>query len=59
MGNATSVLGDENIASIILNKTRDYNMAVRAVHSKNHMTQETEKTLKGLYRYCSYVQLNM
>ena len=34
-------------------------MASRAVHSKNHMTQETEKTLEGLYRYYSYVQLNL
>ena len=34
-------------------------MVARAVHSKNHMTQETEKTLKGLYRYYSYVQLNV
>ena len=34
-------------------------MAARAVHCKNHMTQETEKTLEGLYRYYSYVQLNL
>ena len=34
-------------------------MAARAVNSKSHMTQETEKTLEGLYRYYSYVQLNL
>ena len=34
-------------------------MTARAVHTKNHMKREKEKTLKGLYRYCSYVQLNM
>ena len=33
-------------------------MAARAVHDKNHLTQEKEKTLKGLYKYYSYVQLN-
>ena len=49
----------KTFASIISNKTRHYKMAARAVHSKNHMTQETEKTLKGLYRYYSYVQLNV
>ena len=59
MGNATSALVNKNSASIISNKRRHYKMAARAVHSKNHMTQETEKTLKGLYRYYSYVQLNM
>ena len=58
MGNATSALVDKDFVSVISNKTRHYNMAPRAVHSKNHMTQETEKTLKGLYRYCSYVQIN-
>ena len=46
--------------AIISNKTRHYKMAARAMmHSKNHMTQETEKTLKGLYKYYSYVQLNV
>ena len=59
MGNAISALVDKDFASIISNKKKHYKMAVRAVHSKNHMTQETEKTLKGLYRYYSYVQLNM
>ena len=34
-------------------------MTARAVHTKNHMKREKEKTLKGLYRYCSYVQLNV
>ena len=60
MGNATSALVDKDFASIISNKTRRYKMAARAVHSKNknHITQETEKNLKGLYRYYSYVQLN-
>ena len=48
MGDATSALVDKDFASIISNKTRHYNMAARAVYSKNHMTQETEKTLKGL-----------
>ena len=48
MGNATSALVNEDFASIISNKTRHYKMAARAVDSKNHMTQETEKTLKGL-----------
>ena len=55
MGNATSALVDKDFASIISNKTRHYKMAARAVHCKNHMTQETEKTLEGLYRYYSYV----
>ena len=59
MGNTTSALVDKDFASIISNKTRHYKMAARAVHSKSHMTQETEKTLKVLYRYCFYVQLNM
>ena len=59
MGNATSALVDKDFASIISNKTRYYKMAARAVHSKNHMTQETEKTLEGLYRYYSYVQLKV
>ena len=59
LGNATSALVDKDFASIISNKTRHYKMAARAVHSKNHMTQETEKTLEGLYRYYSYVQLNL
>ena len=43
-------LVDKDFASIISNKTRHYKMAARAVHSKNHMTQETKKTRKGLYR---------
>ena len=55
IGNATSALLDKDFASIISNKTRPYKMAARAVHSKTHMTQETEKTLEGLYRYYSYV----
>ena len=59
MGNATSTLVDKDFASIISNKTRHYKMAARAVHSKNHMTQEIEKILEGLYRYYSYVQLNV
>ena len=50
MGNATSDLVDKEFASIISNNTRYYKMAVRDMHSKNHMTQEKEKTLKGLYR---------
>ena len=59
MGNATSALVDKDFASIISNKTRHYKMAAKAVHSKNHMTQETEKALKGLYKCCSYVKLNV
>ena len=59
MENVTSALVDKDFASIISNKTRHYKMTARTVHSKNHMTKETEKTLKGLYRYCSNVQLNM
>ena len=59
MGNAISAPVDKDFASIISSKKRHYKMPARAVHSKNHMTQETEKTLKGLYRYYSYVQLNM
>ena len=59
MGNAISPLVDKNFASAISNKTRHYKMAARAVHSKIHMTQEKEKTLEGLYRYYSYVQLNL
>ena len=55
MGNAISALVDKDFASTNSNKTRHYKMAARAVHSKNHMTQETEKTLEGLYRYYSYV----
>ena len=46
MGNSTSALVDKDFASIISNKARHYKMAARAVHSKKHMTQETEKTLK-------------
>ena len=42
-----------------LSQTRHYKMSVRAVHSKSDMTQETEITLKRLYRYFSYVQLNV
>ena len=53
MGNATSALVDKDFASIISNKTKHHKMAARAVQNKNHMTQETENTLKGLYRYCS------
>ena len=45
MGNAASALVDKDFVLIISNKTRHYKMAARAVHSKNHMTQETEKTL--------------
>ena len=56
LGNATSALVDKDFASITSNKTKHYKMAARAMHSKNHMTQETEKTLKRLYRYYSYVQ---
>ena len=56
---ATSALVDKDFALIISNKTRHCKMAARAVHNKNHMTQEMEETLKGLYRYYSYVQLNM
>ena len=59
MGNAISALVDKDFASTNSNKTRHYKMAARAVHSKNHMTQETEKTLEGFYRYYSYVQLNL
>ena len=59
MGNATSALVDKDFASIISNKTRHYKLAARAMHSKNHMTQEMEKTLEELYRYYSYVQLNL
>ena len=59
MRNATSAMVDKDFASIISIKTRHYKMADRAVHSKNHMTQETEKTLKGLYRYYFNVQLNV
>ena len=58
MGNATSALVDKDFASIISNKTRHYKMAARAVQIKNHMTQETEETLKGVYRYYSYVQVS-
>ena len=59
MGNSTSALVDKDFASIISNKTRPYKMAARAAHCKKHMTQETEKTLEGLYRYYSHVQLNL
>ena len=59
MGNATSAFVDKDFATITSNKTRQYRMAVRAVHNKNHMTEEKEKTVKRLYRYYSYVQLNM
>ena len=59
MGNATSALVDKDFASIISNKTRHYKMAAKAMHSKNHMTQKTVKALKGLYKCCSYVQLNV
>ena len=59
MENATLALVGKDFALIISNKTRHYKMAARAVHSKNHITQETEKTLKGLYKYYSYVQLNL
>ena len=59
MGNATSALVDEDFAWIIPNKTRHYKIAAKAVHRKNYTTQETEKTLKRLYRYYSYVQLNV
>ena len=59
MGNVTSALVDKGFASIISKKRRHYKMAARAVHSKNRMTQEKEKTLKRLCRYCFYVQLNM
>ena len=59
MRNAISALVDKDFASTISNKTRHYKMTARAVHSKNHMRQETEKTLDGLYRYYSYAQLNL
>ena len=59
MRNVISALVDKDFASIISNKTRHYKMAARAGHSKNHMTQEIAKTLKRLYRYYSYVQLNL
>ena len=59
MGNATSALVNEDFASIISNQTRHYKTAARAVHSKDHMAQETGKTLKGIYRYYFYVQLNV
>ena len=59
MGNVTSALVDKTFASIISNKTRHYKVTARAVHSKSHMTQETEKTLKVLYSYGSYIQLNV
>ena len=59
MKNATSALVGKDFASIISNKTRHYKMAARAVHSKSHMTQVMEKTLKGFYKYYSYVQLNV
>ena len=59
IGNVTSALVDKDFASIISNKTRQDKMTARAVHTKNHMKREKEKTLKGLYRYCSYVQLNV
>ena len=59
MGNVTSALVGKNFASIISNKTRHYKMSARAVHSKNRMTQQTEKTLEGLYRYYCYAQLNL
>ena len=59
MGNATSALVDRDFPSIISTKTRHYKIAARTVHNKNHMTQENEKTLKGLHRYYSYVQLNV
>ena len=55
MENTTSALVDKDFASIISNNTRHCKMAGRAMHSKNHMTQGKEKTLKGLYTYCSYV----
>ena len=59
MGNVTSALVGKNFASIISNKTRHYKMSARAVHSENRMTQQTEKTLEGLYRYYCYAQLNL
>ena len=59
MGNATLALVDKDFASIISNKTINYKMTARAVHSKSSMTQEKETTLKGLYKNYSYVQLNM
>ena len=59
MGIVTAALVDKDFASIVSNKTIHYKMAARAAHSKNHITQETEKTLRGLYRYYSYVQLNV
>ena len=59
MGIATLALVDKDFTSIVSNKTRHYKMAARAAHSKNHIAQETEKTLKGLYRYYSYVQLSV
>ena len=59
MGIATAALVNKDFASIASNKTRHYKMAARAAHRKNHMTQETEKTLRGLYRYYSYAQLNV
>ena len=59
MGNATSALVDKDFATITSNKTRQYRMTARVVHNKNHMTEETEKTVKRLCRYHSYVQLNV
>ena len=58
-GNSTLALADKDFASIISNKTRYHKMGVRAVRNKNHMAQEKENTLKGLYRYYSYVQSNV
>ena len=57
--NATSAQVDKVFVSIISNKTRHRKMAARTVDNKNHMTQAKEKTLQGLYRYYSYVQLNV
>ena len=51
MVNATSALVDKDFTSIISNKTRHYKMAAKAVHSKNHITQErdTKETLQVLF----------